>query len=55
MDAFEGCSSLTTIKLPELLTSIGMRAFAGCSSLATITLPESIASQDIDLSSCFAE
>ena len=43
-DAFYGCSSLTTITLPDSITSIGGGAFYGCSSLTTITLPNSITS-----------
>ena len=44
--AFYGCSSLTTITIPEnsQLTSIGSYAFYGCSSLTTITIPESVTS-----------
>ena len=42
--AFYGCSSLTTITLPNSITSIGSEAFCDCSSLTTITLPNSITS-----------
>ena len=38
--AFYGCSSLTSIILPEGVTSIGVQAFYGCSSLTSITIPE---------------
>ena len=41
---FNGCSSLTSITLPNSLTSIGNHAFDGCGSLAAITLPESVTS-----------
>ncbi len=37
--AFLGCSSLTSITIPESVTSIGGWAFYGCSSLTSITLP----------------
>ena len=42
--AFRGCSSLSSITLPEGITSIGVRAFYGCTSLSSITLPEGITS-----------
>ncbi len=42
--AFSGCSSLTSITIPESLTSIGDSAFRGCSSLTRITIPESVTS-----------
>ena len=42
--AFEGCSSLTTITIPESVTSIGNSAFSRCSSLTAITLPEGVTS-----------
>ena len=42
--AFEGCSSLASIFLPENLTSIGDYAFKGCSSLASINLPNNVTS-----------
>ena len=37
--AFRGCSSLTSITIPDSVTSIGSSAFSGCSSLESITLP----------------
>ena len=42
--AFNGCSSLTSITIPEGVTSIGYAAFSGCSSLTSITIPESVTS-----------
>ena len=43
-DAFEHCSSLTSITIPEGVTSIGNYAFYGCSSLTSISLPEAVTS-----------
>ena len=42
--AFEDCSSLTAITIPEGVTSIENEAFRGCSSLTAITLPEGVTS-----------
>ena len=38
--AFEGCSNLTNIILPEDLQIIGEYAFKGCSNFTTITIPQ---------------
>ena len=43
-NAFFGCSSLSSIELPESLTRIKWSAFSGCSSLESIKLPESLTS-----------
>ena len=42
--AFYGYSSLTSITIPEGVTSIGSSAFSDCSSLTTLTIPESVTS-----------
>ena len=43
--AFYGCSSLTSVELPETITSIGDFAFGGCTSLKPgITIPENVES-----------
>ena len=42
--AFSGCSSLTSINIPESVTSIGGSAFEYCSSLTSINIPESVTS-----------
>jgi hypothetical protein len=40
--AFEGCTSLTTISLAETVTSIGQQAFRDCTGLVTVNLPEAV-------------
>jgi hypothetical protein len=42
--AFEGCTSLTSITIPDSVTSIGNYAFIGCSNLTSITIPDSVTS-----------
>ena len=42
--AFEGCSGLTKLTLPDSITSIGDCAFYGCSGLTELTLPNSVKS-----------
>ena len=43
-NAFMGCSSLTSITIPEGVTSIGTTAFYGCTTLTTITIPKGVTS-----------
>ncbi|MBQ7579774.1 MAG: leucine-rich repeat protein [Clostridia bacterium] len=40
--AFEGCSSLTNVTIPNSVTSIGYRAFYECKKLTSITIPDSV-------------
>ena len=41
-EAFEGCSSLTSVTIGNRVTSIGGCAFYGCSSLKSLTIPNSV-------------
>ena len=43
-NAFEYCSSLTSITIPEGVTSIPQDAFEYCSSLTSVTIPQSVTS-----------
>lgn len=42
--AFENCTSLTSITLPDSINNIGQMAFYGCSSLISLTIPEGVLS-----------
>ena len=42
--AFRSCSSLTSITIPNSVTSIGSDAFKYCSSLTSVTIPNSVTS-----------
>ena len=42
--AFSGCTTLTSITLPEGLTSIGESAFYNCKNLTSLTIPNTITS-----------
>ena len=41
-DAFNGCSALTTLRLPKSLKKVGARAFKDCAQLRQINLPTSV-------------
>ena len=44
IEAFSGCSSLTSVTIGNSVTSIGESAFFGCSGLTSITIPNSVTS-----------
>ena len=43
-NAFEHCDSLSSVTIPNSVTSIGSFAFRGCSSLTSVTIPNSVTS-----------
>lgn len=43
-EAFAGCTSLTTVRLPKQVTALGARAFQGCTALKTITIFDALRS-----------
>jgi hypothetical protein len=42
-----GCASLSSITIPDSVTSIGSEAFSYCESLTDITIPSSVTSIEI--------
>ena len=42
--AFQGCTSLTSVVIPNSVTSIDQGVFAGCSALKNVTIPNSVTS-----------
>ena len=40
--AFQGCNKLTSVIIPEGVTTIGSKAFLNCTSLALISLPSTV-------------
>ena len=43
-NAFAGCTGLTSVTIPNSVTSIGVNAFLGCSGLSNVTIPNSVTS-----------
>lgn len=44
METFAGCTSLTSVIVPNSVVSFGFMAFAGCSHLTSFTIPNSVTS-----------
>ena len=44
MYIFSGCYSLTSLTIPDSVTSIGNSVFSGCYSLTSLTIPDSVTS-----------
>ena len=42
--AFSGCSNLTSVTIPNSVTSIDSEAFSGCRNLTSVTIPNSVTS-----------
>ena len=40
--AFLGCTGLTSVTIPNSVTTIGSSAFAGCTGLTSVTIPNSV-------------
>ena len=43
-DAFNGCSNLVSVNIPDGVTSIGKSAFYNCSNLISVNIPDSVTS-----------
>ncbi len=42
-NAFQHCSDLTKVNIPDSVTTIKSKAFSGCTGLTSITIPDSVA------------
>ena len=53
--AFWGCSSLTSVTIPNSVTNIGESAFWNCNKLTSVTIPDGVTSiEDLVFSSCYS-
>ena len=46
-EAFSGCSSLTSVSIPNSITNIEDYAFSGCSNLTSVTVPNSVTTMGV--------
>ena len=46
--AFENCSNLISVTIPNSVTFIGYRSFKGCSNLTFVNIPNSVTTISID-------
>lgn len=44
INAFSGCTNLTSVTIPNSVTSIGQAAFSNCSGLTSVIIPNSVTS-----------
>lgn len=52
VNAFNGCTSVTSVKIPDGVTSFGNLAFAGCSKLTSVNIPDGVKSIDNVFTGC---